>query len=151
MPTMGTLGRTPLEIEVNAERRHVVIAEDDDRMRHLLATTLRRAGFDVTEARDGAELLECLGELHRNSLDGRPVDLVITDINMPTLTGLDVLTELRWDDWAIPVILITAFGDDETHSEGHRLGAAAVFNKPFELNTLRHAALRLVGLTGEIV
>lgn len=146
MSDLGILGRTPLEIEVNTQRRHVLLAEDDQRMRQLLAVTLRRAGFDVTEARDGAELLDFLGDLHLNSIDGRPVDLVITDINMPTLTGLDVLTELRWDDWAIPVILITAFGDDETHQEGRRLGAAAVFNKPFEIDSLCNAALHFTGL-----
>lgn len=139
------LGRSPLEIEVNAQRRHVVLAEDDVRMRQLLASLLRRAGFDVTEARDGAELLDWLGELHMRPIDGRPVDLVITDINMPTLSGLDVLTELRWDDWAIPVIIITAFGDERTHAECMRLGAAGVFNKPFDLDDLRKAALHLAG------
>ena len=72
---------------------------------------------------------------------------MITDINMPTLTGLDVLTELRWDDWSVPVILITAFGDEQTHGEGARLGAAMVFNKPFELDELRRAAFHFTGIT----
>jgi DNA-binding response OmpR family regulator len=62
------------------------------------------------------------------------------------LTGLDVLTELRWDDWAIPVILITAFGDEDTHAEGERLGAAAVFNKPFDIDSLCKAAMHFTGL-----
>jgi DNA-binding response OmpR family regulator len=136
MSARAPLQRTP----------HVLLAEDDTRMRQLVAATLRRDGFDVTEAKDGAELLDWIGELCLHPRNGRPVDLIITDIRMPTLSGLNVLTELRWDDCAIPVIMITAFGDEETHAEARRLGAAAVLDKPFELDDIRAAALHFVGL-----
>jgi len=124
---------------VAPRRRHVLVAEDDTRMRQLLAAMLRRAGFEVTEAKNGAELLDCIGNL--GATPTRSIDLIISDIRMPMLSGLDVLTEARWDRWDIPVILITAFGDEDTHAEARRLGAAAVFDKPFELDVIRSAAL----------
>ena len=52
---------------------------------------------------------------------------------MPGLAGLDVLRTLRGSDLAMPVILITAFGDHKTHEEARRLGAAVILDKPFEL------------------
>lgn len=65
---------------------------------------------------------------------------------MPWASGLTVLAALRRYDWATPAILITAFGDDETHSEARRLGAAAVFDKPFDMRDLRRAARRVLGV-----
>ena len=56
-------------------------------------------------------------------------------------TGLDVVAGLRRAEWITPVIIITAFGDEATHAEAQRLGAAAVFDKPFDVNDLRIAAL----------
>ena len=69
---------------------------------------------------------------------------MISDIKMPGLSGLDLLDTLRRSDWAMPVILITAFGDRETHDEAIRLGAVRVFDKPFELDDLVETALRIV-------
>ena len=68
-------------------------------------------------------------------------DIVISDVRMPGLTGLDVLAILRCANWATPVILITAFGDEATHAEGRELGAVAVFDKPFNVEQLRAAVL----------
>lgn len=122
----------------------VLIAEDDDSMRHLLADTLRRAGCDVIELHNGADLLRMLGHMFLRVPDGRPIDLVITDFRMPLATGLDALEILRARDWSLPVILITAFGDEAVHEEARRLGAVAVFDKPFPIDELRSAALRVV-------
>ena len=119
----------------------VLLAEDDARMRRLLAAALRLDGFEVVEAKDGAELLEGIGNLILHPRDGRVVDLVITDVRMPFTTGLDVVAGLRRAEWITPVIVITAFGDEATHAEAQRLGAVAVFDKPFDVNELRIAAL----------
>jgi DNA-binding NtrC family response regulator len=69
--------------------------------------------------------------------DGRPLDLIITDVRMHGVTGLEILAGLRENDWSTPVILMTAFGDAELHAEAMRLGALAVLDKPFELDALR--------------
>lgn len=102
-------------------------------MRGLLESALRRAGFEVETARDGTELLERLGAAERSH---RTPQLIVSDICMPGLTGLDVLTRVRSHFPAVPVILITAFGDALTHRRAHALGAVEVIDKPFDLGLL---------------
>jgi DNA-binding response OmpR family regulator len=123
----------------------IVVAEDDPDMRTLIAGGLRRDGFEVVEAGNGWELLQCLASryLHAGEPD-QAIDLVISDVRMPGKTGLDVLAGLRWAEWPVPVILITGFGDLQTHAEARRLGAIAVFDKPFDLDDLRTLTLNLL-------
>lgn len=121
----------------------VLVVEDDREMRRLLVMVMRSEGWHVLEASDGTEaaatLQACIGT------DRRFVpDLVVTDVRLPGLSGLDVLTRLRLRDRITPVLVITAFGDDETHARARRLGAADVLDKPFHLDELRRAVRRLV-------
>jgi len=118
----------------------VLLAEDDDEMRRMLAGALRREGYAVTEARDGDELLEQVRDSVLRSEGGTAVDLVISDIRMPGHPALDVLRILRESDWAVPVILITAFGDSELHRKARECGATLVLDKPFEVGDLCAAA-----------
>lgn len=124
-----------------AEPTRILLAEDDDEMRRMLAEWLRRDGYLVSEARDGIELTERICEALFG--EGRAVpDVLITDLRMPGRDGLDVVSLLRGADSTIPVILITAFGGDETHLRAARLGADAVFDKPLDLDELRAAVHR---------
>ena len=128
---------------VAATPTRVLLVEDDDELRAFLGSALRSDGYDVVEAGDG---VEALGEIATGLLrpgDPRPPDIVISDIRMPGKTGLEVLAGLRRADWATPVILITGFGDRHTLAEAHRLGAAAVFDKPFDVDELRAALMDL--------
>lgn len=115
-------------------------------MRLLLAARLRQDGFAVLEARDGSELSTLIDAAHEaRSLSPKTiVDLVISDARMPYRSGLDALAVLRKNDAETPFILITAFGDTHTHSEAFRLGASAVFDKPFEVDDLCTAVINLV-------
>lgn len=121
--------------DLHAIRRNILIADDDDDMRALMVNTLRSDGYSVVEARDGAELLETL----RDALeDGRlRPDILITDIKMPRLSGLGVLQALRRARVRMPVILVTAFGDESMHVVAKRLGAVGVLQKPFDVDDLR--------------
>lgn len=119
------------------ECRQVALAEDDDDLRSLLATMLRRAGYHVREFSSGAQLLLTLVP------PARGVDLVISDIRMPGASGLEVLANLRGGDQTVPVVLMTAFGDRSTHERALELGAAALIDKPFELDELLSLADRL--------
>ena len=122
----------------------VIVAEDHPAMRRMIANVLRRVGYDVVEVGDGATLWE---EMHAGLLDEdnpRPADLVISDVRMPGFSGLEALGLIRAMSWATPVILMTAFGDQDTHAEASRLGAVKVFNKPFDVKELLAEALRLV-------
>lgn len=121
-------------------RPRVLVAEDDREMRKLILRTLRKDGFSAEGVGSGSELLHRIGTSLLSST-GAPPDLIISDIRMPGFSGLEVLSGLREADWSMPVILITAFGDEETHAEARRLGAAAVFDKPFDIDDLRTAVL----------
>jgi CheY-like chemotaxis protein len=110
----------------------IVLAEDDREMRELLAWALRRDGYEVVQAENGMELLDRVAASHES---GMPIDLVIADVRMPGVTGLEALDWLREAGCDEPVILITAFGDASTHQDATRLGAWAVLDKPFEIGT----------------
>jgi DNA-binding response OmpR family regulator len=104
-------------------------------MRSLLALSLRRAGFWVTPCRDGSDLLS---QLTPFILDEVPVgfDLIVSDIRMPLVTGLEILEDLPQREGFPPIILITAFGDRHTHERACELGAVATLDKPFKMEDL---------------
>lgn len=99
----------------------------------MLQAALARVGFVVETATNGAELLTCL-DIAR--VTNRIPQLIISDVCMPGLTGLDVLNRVRRLSPGIPIILITAFGDTLTHQRARALGAADVLDKPFALGLL---------------
>jgi CheY-like chemotaxis protein len=121
----------------------ILVAEDDRAMRKLIARALRNDGHRVTEAASGRDALLRLGNaIHEGGV--RFYDLVISDLRMPGPSGLDLLAGLRASDWSVPVILITAFGDAETHRQARRLGAVSVLDKPFNLELLSWLVRRLL-------
>lgn len=124
-------------------RARVLLADDDKEMRLLLSSVLRKDGYEVVEAQTGTEALDLLSTSLAEGPSYR-YDLIISDVRMPCLGGLDVLAGLRETNWVTPVILITAFGGTQTHEEASRWGAAAVFDKPFNVNDLRRVVSSLV-------
>jgi len=116
---------------------HILLAEDDKEMRALLALTLRRAGYRVTECHDGVGLLTHLAPfLLPNGIGDQDVCLIISDIRMPGFTGMEVLEGVPKNEGFPPMILITAFGDEKTHALAKEFGAAAMFDKPFDMDDL---------------
>lgn len=114
----------------------ILLAEDDKEMRALLAHALRRAGYEVVECGDGIDLFEHLRAYFMPVAEPRKVDLVISDIRMPGLSGLEILEGLHKRGAFPPVVLITAFGDAATHAAAERCGALATFDKPFDIDDL---------------
>jgi DNA-binding response OmpR family regulator len=131
----------------------VFLAEDDGPMREMVASALRRDGHLVLESANGAGLLLDLGHaFFGEGSDSPPDSLIISDLRMPARDGLAILRGLRRDPRCPPFILMTAFGDSEVHREARRLGAYAVFDKPFDLvellaavNEIRRASLPRTG------
>lgn len=119
---------------------HVLLIEDDDVMREMLAEALRHEGYRVTESAEAlAWLLFCIHHSAREDRDGDLYDVVVSDIRMPHIGGLDVLRlihDIRCADVCPPTIFITAFGDEKTHETAEALGAVTVLNKPFHLAEL---------------
>lgn len=119
-------------------RARVLIVDDDREMRALLADVLGEAGYDVTEAADGARALI--------RLRSESFAAIILDKNMPGLSGLDLLPGLRTICPETPVILITAFGDVGTYVDAMEKGATAYIFKPFRMQELLEVLQRAVAL-----
>jgi DNA-binding response OmpR family regulator len=133
-----------VETDLAGRRRpRLLLAEDDVELRSLLALALRRDGFDVVEAHDGFQLLDFMGMALIEGERVRPVDLIVSDLCMPGWNGLQILAGVRAAQWAVPVILISAFADQRAHQQARRLDATLI-DKPFDLGQLRTLAREVV-------
>jgi DNA-binding response OmpR family regulator len=142
-------GEPSHQLTTTTIRPRILLVEDEFEMRRLLAEVLRKEGYDVTEAENGAEGVDHVLDSWRCGGSMEPFDLVISDVRMPGWTGLEIVEIVATSGLATPVILITAFGTAETHAEARRLGAVKIFDKPFELNSLV-AAVREVVLGNDL-
>jgi len=119
----------------------VLVAEDDHEMNVVLTEALSADGHDVVSVETGNEALPALLGC------GQVPDAAIMDVRMPGFSGLEVLAALRRSGASVPVIVITAFGDDALHREAYSLGAVQVFDKPFDVDELRAAVRELSSKT----
>jgi len=127
----------------------VLVADDDDAMRTTIAFTLDDVGVQTTEACSGMEVLRLLDVLEPRPGSSRRTcgfDLIIMDIRMPGLSGLDTVRKLRDLACSTPVILMTAFAAPETEEAAERLHVP-LLSKPFTLADLRELTLRALAPT----
>ena len=117
--------------------RSAVVADDDEDARFLVAAALRRAGFRVSEASDGLELLAIVEASDFSTL------LVVSDIGMPGCDGIAAAQLLRGRDATLPIVLITANTDPETMEDAMLAGADHVFYKPLDLRQLVDVVVEL--------
>jgi CheY-like chemotaxis protein len=113
----------------------VLVADDNDDIRWLMVKALSGDGYDVIEARDGREVLEAV------TGSRRAPDVIVLDVQMPEINGLALLAGLRSGGWMMPIIVITAYGAARLRNHAERMGATALFGKPFELHDLRMAVM----------
>jgi two-component system response regulator AtoC len=116
------------------ETHRILVVDDEVKMRRLLEMSLKNMGHDVVQAADGVEALACFDEA--------PFDLLMTDLNMPRMDGMQLLRSLRERGEEVPVIVLTAFGTIETAVEAMKLGAADYIIRPFEMDTVELAVTR---------
>jgi two-component system copper resistance phosphate regulon response regulator CusR len=102
----------------------VLIVEDERRIADFLAKGLRRQGYEVECAYTGSDAL------HAMTGEGKQVDLVMLDLGLPDIDGLDVLRALRDRGSEVPVIVLTARSEGSDRSEALRLGAVEYLTKP---------------------
>jgi DNA-binding response OmpR family regulator len=126
---------TKREAQARAKPAWIVVADDDEDMRQLVARSLRREGYDVQEVSNGSELLVRIEDSLVFKRKPDPVDLFITDVQMPGYTGLEIVTGLREAGMHMPVIIMTAFEASETRARAEALGAAFL-PKPFDAEQL---------------
>ncbi len=119
---------------------HVLVADDEPHIGRIIQTKLEQGPFRVTLVYDGAEALRALEQYP-------DVALVLLDLMMPNLSGLDVLGRLRADArWkALPCVILTAAGQDQRYDAAMALGVSDYVTKPF---SPRHLYARVVELTG---
>jgi DNA-binding response OmpR family regulator len=127
------------EESLTAGRRpRVLVADDDDDIRFMVASALRLDGYVVIEARDGGEALRLVS-------DPRSVpDVIVTDIRMPDMSGLTLLVGLRDEGWMTPIVVMSAFLSDQVRAVADQFGADAVFGKPFEIDDLRTVVMNVL-------
>jgi len=109
--------------------KRILTVDDAGSVRTLVSQALRRAGYEVVEAVDGADALDKIGS---------GVDMVITDINMPNMSGLELLTRLRTreDTRFLPVLVLTTESQPHKRAQAVKAGASGWIVKPFEPATL---------------
>jgi two-component system capsular synthesis sensor histidine kinase RcsC len=118
-----------------------LIADDDPEFLDLIAGALEQVCGDVVCAASGSELLEELA-------DGAPFDVVITDVSMPGMTGLEAMHAARTAGLPCPVVIMTALRDRRTMAQTIALGGrVALLYKPFSIGALRIALGACLGST----
>lgn len=119
---------------------NVLVVEDSPTMRQLISFALKRVpGTQVTEASDGVDALK--------KISGGRFDLLITDVNMPVMDGIKLISLVRKDPnhRDLPIIIITTEGADEDRKRGLAVGANAYLTKPIQTSSLVKLATDLLG------
>ncbi len=117
----------------------MLVVDNEARMRHILEFALSSMGHEVVQAADGVEALA--------AIDATRFDLVLTDLRMPRMDGMQLLRELRERGEEVPVIVLTAYGTIETAVEAMRLGASDYIIRPFEIETIELAVTRTLAVS----
>ena len=117
----------------------ILVVDDDSTCRNSIKKILEREGHDVQGAIDVNSALAALGE--------RDFDLMVCDYRMPGKSGLDLLSELRQRKSSMPVLMVSAFADQETEAAAKRLGVSALLRKPFRRQQLVDEAYRFLHTT----
>ena len=111
------------------EHKQILVVDDEPNLRKVLSAQLQRDGYEVHTAEDGEQALEVLREHH--------IDLVITDLKMPKLDGMELLRRVVEMDEELPVVMITAHGTVDNAVEALKTGAFDYITKPFDQAEVR--------------
>ena len=117
----------------------VMTVDDSASVRQMVGFTLRQAGYDVVEASDGKEAISALA--------GRPVHMVVTDLNMPNMDGIELVRWLRAQQAYrfIPIVLLTTESQESKKQEGRAAGATGWIVKPFKQDQLLSVVRKVLG------
>jgi DNA-binding NtrC family response regulator len=118
----------------------ILLVEDRDSLRRLLARALTDDGYEVAAASTGGDAIRLLGE--------RPFDLVLTDLKLPDRSGLEVLAASRQAQPRVPVMVLTGYGSIGAAVEAMKLGAHDFLEKPLELPDLARLVAKAIGGEG---
>lgn len=131
----------PLDSGIAKTRRTALVADDDDDIRALMSRALQRAGFEVSEFKNGHDLVVAFRELEQQA------SLVVSDIGMPELDGIAAVAQIRALSATQPILMVTAFTDQSTLRRAQSAGATQVLYKPLNLTSFVAAAIASVGVS----
>ena len=120
----------------------IAIADDEPLERELLSRALRRLELEIHEAASGAELLDLL-------TNEGAFDLVVTDVSMPRMTGVQVLVAARGAGLETPFLVLTAFPDAQLKSQVEAFANTRFLTKPIDVLSLRASVEALLGTSGD--
>ncbi len=112
-------------------KKRILIADDERALLHTMAFTLKRKGFDVETAEDGETAYKKIIDTYQNN---KLYDLIITDIQMPGFSGLELVSKIREAQINTPILAITGFGNKNMEAELLRAGCKDYLDKPFSMN-----------------
>ncbi len=121
----------PSHLERSTRAPRVLVVEDEPRLRELLGDVVPEMGFDTLAVRSGEEAVRAMA--------GDPRDIVLLDLHLPGIGGMDVFAEVRQRWPGTQVIVLTAYGDLAAAQGAIRLGVADFLTKPFHLNDVEAA------------
>ncbi len=128
-PTLESTASERPAVESPSSELTVLVVDDDSSINLLLQTRLRARGLNVLSAQNGREALDLI--------DDRCIDLMLLDVSMPVMGGMEVLTEVRARKLDIAIVMTTAFGSEQVAIEALRRGADDYLRKPFESAELK--------------
>jgi len=116
----------------------ILIVDDSDSLREVVGIALKGAGYEVIEGADGQEGL--------NQLDGKKVHLIISDVNMPNMNGIEMVKKVKEMDTYkfTPIIMLTTESGDDMKEEGRGAGVKAWMVKPFKPEQMLDAVSKLI-------
>lgn len=116
----------------------IMIVDDSASLRQVVAIALKGAGYDVLEAQNGQDAL--------SKLDGKKINLIISDVNMPVMDGISLVKEVKKlpSYKFTPIIMLTTEGSDDKKKEGQAAGAKAWIVKPFQPDQMLKAVSMLI-------
>lgn len=123
----------------------VFLAEDDLDLRAIMCAMLRREGFDVSAAADGADLLSLLSAAARGEV--RSPDALVLDVRMPGHGGDEIVGALRRAGWTQPIVLMTGFANATTRARAEEEGASAIVDKPIDARALAELLIELMTIS----
>jgi CheY-like chemotaxis protein len=109
--------------------KRILLAENEAPTRRSISIVLNNAGYCLEEAKNGLDALEKLFASQSNSY---PIDLLLTDIFMPGMTGLELIDEIQKQGLALSIVVITGYADDRMKAQLLRRGCSHFIAKPFE-------------------
>jgi DNA-binding NtrC family response regulator len=129
----------PTGEDTGMDKQCILVVDDEENSRTGLSKILEKSGYQVLTAENGKEALE--------KLRTEPCHLVITDMKMPQMNGIQLLKEIKQTNPQVGVIIVTAYGEVDSYLEAMNLGAFEYLNKPIKVDELKKVISKVLEQT----